>query len=85
MGLRYAGGHDLGRAGRGQWLRGGATLTDGTTFTVERYESIRARELSALQSLDATYFNEAAELLDALVLSEGFDEFLTLKAYERLP
>jgi malate synthase len=76
---------EISRAQLWQWIRHGATITDGGRMDGELYRSIRERELERLQR-DAgggdTRFHEAAELLDRLVLSEEFAEFLTLEAYD---
>jgi malate synthase len=54
-------------------------------MTAELYSSIRDEELAALRSgAPAAPWSDANELLDELVLSDQFVEFLTIPAYERL-
>jgi malate synthase len=68
-----------------QWLRYGATLDDGRAVDANLYRTLRDEELHALeQGREQHRYGEAAELLDALVLSPEFVEFLTLPGYERL-
>ena len=48
------------------------------------YEQIRDEELDKLGGRSAARYREAAEILDELVCSESFVEFLTLRAYDHL-
>jgi malate synthase len=65
------------RAQLWQWVHHGAKRDDGAAITKEMLlESIRVR---------AKAMPEAVELFEHLVADEHFAEFLTLKAYERLP
>jgi malate synthase len=63
-------------------------LDDGRPVTRELYAGIRAEEFAALvggaDDSSPSRFDQAAEILDALVLAEDFPEFLTLVAYGRL-
>ena len=60
-------------------------LDDGNPMTAERYATIRDGELATLRSsLPDFPWTDAAALLDDLVLSDDFAEFLTLSAYDRL-
>ena len=65
-----------------QWIRHGARLEDGRAVTAPLYAQIRAEELAKLGG--GQRFAESAELLDRLVLSDSFIEFLTFLAYEHL-
>jgi malate synthase len=71
-----------------QWLRHGAKLDDGGSSpgaaTAQLYTRIREEELAKLGGSGAGRFEEAAELLDQLVLNDEFVEFLTFPAYEYL-
>ncbi|HXF60417.1 MAG TPA: malate synthase A, partial [Caldilineaceae bacterium] len=67
-----------------QWLRHGAKLDDGRPVTADLYNQIREEELAKLGGSGAQRYEEAAELLDKLVLNETFIEFLTFPAYELL-
>jgi hypothetical protein len=54
-------------------------------MSAELYRSIRDRELPTLHSgFPGARWTDAAVLLDDLVLSDEFAEFLTLGAYRRL-
>jgi hypothetical protein len=49
------------------------------------YTAIRDQEVERLGGPGSGRLGDAVELLDSLVLDDGFAEFLTLSAYERLP
>jgi malate synthase len=70
---------EIARAQIWQWIRHRARLDDGRPITPELYEQIRDSELAQLPGVGR--YREAAEILDQLVLSEEFVEFLTEKAY----
>ena len=76
---------EISRSQLWQWRVRAVPLDDGRPLTAERYASIRDQELASLRSAspDAPWA-DAAALLDALVLSDEFAEFLTLDAYPRL-
>jgi malate synthase len=60
-------------------------LEDGQPMTADLYRAVRDEELARFSvSLAGFRWDDAAELLDALVLDEAFDEFLTIAAYARL-
>lgn len=67
-----------------QWIRHEAKLDDGRSVTRELYMRIRDEELAKLGGSDKEHYEEAAELLDKLILTDEFVEFLTLPAYEYL-
>ena len=73
---------EISRAQLWQWRRHGARLEDGRTVDAELYRAIRAEESRALP--DDGPHHQAAELLDRLVLSDDFEDFLTLPAYALL-
>ena len=55
------------------------------TATAELYKSLRDQELHALRGQSTgAHLMTAAALLDELVLSDQFAEFLTLPAYRHL-
>jgi malate synthase len=64
-----------------QWIHNGAKLEDGTPCTIELYNEVRAAQLEKLTATGAGRYQEAADILDALVDSKHFVEFLTLPAY----
>lgn len=67
-----------------QWIRHGAQLADGRAVTRDLYRQIRDEELHKLGGPGAERYEEAAELLDKLILTDQFIEFLTLIAYDYL-
>jgi malate synthase len=77
---------EISRSQLWQWRVTGATLDDGRALTADRYRAIRAEELAALRirEADAGQFDAAAGILDALVLADEFEEFLTPRAYRLL-
>ena len=75
---------EISRAQLWQWVHNGATLDDGRAVDLALYEAIRDEELETLGGRSVERFTDAVELLDGLVSSKTFVEFLTLGAYERL-
>ena len=74
---------EISRAQLWQWIRNEAPLYGGGTATRARYQDLRDEELARLGPETGRY-REATEILDALVLGEQFEEFLTFRAYEYL-
>ena len=76
---------EISRSQLWQWRVRAIPLDDGRPLTAASYAAIRDEELAALRALspDAPW-SDAAALLDALVLDDGFADFLTLDAYPRL-
>ncbi len=64
-----------------QWIRGGATLEDGTPCTLDLYREVRANEVEKHGGMESGRYGEAAKLLDSLIFAEHFVDFLTLPAY----
>jgi malate synthase len=76
---------EISRSQLWQWRVHAVPLDDGSPMTAERYTTIRDEELrTLLSSLPDFPWTDAAQLLDELVLSDDFAEFLTLGAYARL-
>jgi malate synthase len=77
---------EISRAQLWQWVHHSAELADGRRMSRELYQQLREEELDGLQGErgGVSRFQEAAELLDRLVLQDEFKEFLTLPGYERL-
>jgi len=76
---------EISRSQLWQWRIHAAPLDDGRPMTAERYTTIRHEELETLRSGSPSYpWADAAALLDELVLSDDFADFLTLAAYPRL-
>ena len=76
---------EISRSQLWQWRAHAIPLDDGEPMTAHRYSNIRDEELATLrQSLPDFPWTDAAALLDDLVLSNAFSDFLTLSAYDRL-
>jgi malate synthase len=73
-----------------QWIRHGAALDDGRPLTAERFRAALDQEMAALRGalgparLDGDHLREARDLFEHLSVSETFEEFLTVPAYELL-
>jgi malate synthase len=76
-----------------QWIKHGVELDDGRTVTAELVRAMEAEELETIRSEigDDEWFQRegrpdlSRELFERVALSEGFEEFLTLPALEKLP
>ncbi len=76
---------EISRSQLWQWRVHSAALDDGSPMSPERYTTIRDDELDRLQSSIPDYrWADASALLDELVLSDDFVDFLTLPAYRQL-
>lgn len=77
---------EISRAQLWQWLRHETALADGGTMTPALYEQLRDAALVALTAGDESEnrYADAAKLLDALVLDDQFEDFLTLPGYHYL-
>jgi malate synthase len=76
---------EISRSQLWQWRRHAAALDDGRPMSAELYTTIRDQELGRLQASAPDYrWTDAGALLDDLVLSDAFTEFLTLPAYPLL-
>ena len=76
---------EISRSQLWQWRVHGIPLDDGQAMSANRYTAIRDEELAKLRSAALDFpWSDAAALLDDLVLSDDFAEFLTLDAYPRL-
>jgi malate synthase len=67
-----------------QWLRHSVILDNGETFTPTMYRAIRAEILQREGGSGKERLQQAAEILDYLVLSSEMEEFMTLPAYKLL-
>ena len=73
---------EISRSQLWQWRTHAVPLDDGRPMTAELYAAIRDEELATLQPSAPGYrWTDAAVLLDELVLSASFPEFLTVPAY----
>ena len=75
---------EISRAQLWQWLRHSVRLQDGRPFTSELYKTMHKAELAKLGGASKARLGQASQLLDKLVLSDEFIEFLTIPAYELL-
>ncbi len=76
---------EISRSQLWQWRTHGVRLDDGRPMSADLYTTVRDEELVKLRPLaPGAPWTEAAALLDELVLSDEFIEFLTLIAYPRL-
>jgi malate synthase len=75
---------EISRAQLWQWRLHHATLADGRPMTAALYQQICDQELAQLQPSRENCLQEAAAILDQLVLSKEFVEFLTFLSYEYL-
>ena len=77
---------EISRAQLWQWRVHNAKLDDGSLFTGEVYQQIRDEQVKiiASESGSDSRLTEAAALLDTLVLSNDFTEFLTIPGYSLL-
>jgi malate synthase len=79
---------EISRAQIWQWLRHKVILSDGRTVTPDLFKSLLDDEMSKLRETlgEAAFgggrFKEAIALFEKMSLSETFDEFLTIPAYD---
>jgi malate synthase len=73
-----------------QWLRHGARLQDGRQVTEAFVRTAISEQVDAMRNrigaekFDRGHYQQAAGILEPLILNRDFVEFLTLPAYERL-
>jgi malate synthase len=75
---------EISRAQLWQWIHNGARLDDGQPTNAEFYRKIRDQELGKLGGIASGRYRESTEILDRLVTSVSFEEFLTIPAYQLL-
>ncbi|HXV01098.1 MAG TPA: malate synthase A, partial [Caulobacteraceae bacterium] len=79
---------EISRAQIWQWIQQGASLDDGRQVTRGLFETVLANEMAALErglpGYAAGAFPKAIEIFSAMSLADGFEEFLTLPAYQAL-
>jgi len=76
---------EISRAQLWFWLHRPTRLADGRAVTRELYQQVLEEEVGKLsEGPELRHLGAARTLLDELVLSDDFAEFLTLGAYERL-
>jgi malate synthase len=62
-----------------QWLKHGATMTDGKHVTRDLVRDVIAEEKNHLKG---PRMNDAAAIYERMIVSPDFPEFLTLVAYD---
>ena len=76
---------EISRSQLWQWRVHRAAMDDGRPMTADVYTAIRDEELATLTASAPDYrWADAAGLLDELVLSDEFTDFLTVRAYPLL-
>jgi malate synthase len=75
---------EISRAQIWQWIANQCTLDDGRLITPGLYEQIKEKQLAKLTKTGPGKYKEAAEILDSLLQSKTFPEFLTIPAYQYL-
>lgn len=70
---------EISRAQLWQWIARRARLDDGRAIDAELYKRLRDEELAKLTG----DYQEAVAILDSLVLTDNFTEFLTIPAYQK--
>jgi malate synthase len=81
---------EISRAQIWQWIARGASLDDGRVVTAALFTALLEEEMTALRAVlparafESGRFDEAVKLFADMSLSETFEEFLTLPAYEIL-
>src|SRR6516162_6677397 len=75
---------EISRAQLWQWIHQGAKLDDGRAATEDLYRTTRQTEVARLTEGGPGRFKDAAAILDSVVLTPDFIEFLTLPAYRLL-
>ncbi|MCC6276608.1 MAG: malate synthase A [Oligoflexia bacterium] len=75
---------EISRAELWQWVHQQTTLSSGERIDSTLYKKWREEELQKLDQPKGNKFGQAVEILDGLVLSQSFAEFLTIPAYKYL-
>lgn len=72
---------EISRSQLWQWIRNKAETDEGELVTVELYKRLRDEEMAKIGEIGDGLLEKAAGILDDLILSDDFEEFLTLPAY----
>lgn len=75
---------EISRAQLWQWLSSGTKLDNGEIITEKMYRELKKELLEKLAVTPGNRFADAEAILDDLVLSKEFAEFLTIPAYQFL-
>jgi malate synthase len=69
-----------------QWLHTGTALADGRVVTRELVEKLIEEEYAEIAGADASPgVADARDLFTEMALSDHYEDFLTIPAYERMP
>lgn len=75
---------EISRAQLWQWLHHKSKLEDGRTFTEDMFRAILHEELEKLGGREKGALSQAADIVENLVVSNDFMDFLTLPGYDYL-
>lgn len=76
---------EISRSELWQWIKFKSQFNDDRVFTPEVYIELKRQELDKIKSqFTTTHLDKASEILDQLVLSNEFTEFLTTHSYKYL-
>ena len=76
---------EISRSELWQWLKFNVVMADGRTLTADLYTTFKQQELGKIREQFTTvHLDKASEILDQLVLSNEFSEFLTTHSYKFL-
>ncbi|MBX9694700.1 MAG: malate synthase A [Cyanobacteria bacterium] len=75
---------EISRAQLWQWIKTEAKLSDGRVVTRDLYRTLADKEITELTRDNAGRFADARKILDSLVESDLFVQFLTIPAYDYL-
>ncbi len=75
---------EIARAQLWQWIKHGVQLENGIPMSADYYRKIRDDELAVLGGIKSGHYGDVVEILDGLVLTREFTEFLTIPSYRYL-
>lgn len=76
---------EISRAQVWQWIKKNAKLDNGTLIDEEFYKKVVNEEFEKLKENPIyTKLEDALDIFNEMVLNDNFDEFLTLKAYQKI-
>jgi len=75
---------EIARAQIWQWIKSKTKTAEGDVVTNALYEKLRDEALARLSAQPGNRYSEAAKILDQIILSDQFVEFLTIPAYKQL-
>jgi len=75
---------EISRAQLWQWLHHSAKLDDGRTLTLELFRTILKEEVEKLGGIESESYKQAYDIVETMVESDTFEDFLTLPGYECL-